>query len=287
MVMEVRKIAVIGAGLMGSGIAQVAAQSGFEVSIRDVDDLFVENGIASIKRNIKRMVKKEKITEADAEDILGRIRGTTDLKEASEKADVVIEAILENMEIKKELFRELEGICKEETIFASNTSSLSITEMASSTKRPEKFIGMHFFNPAPFMKLVELIRGYKTSDQTLDSIKRLSEQMGKTPIEVNEAAGFAVNRVLVPMMNEAMYAYMEGVASIEDIDTGMKLGANHPMGPFELADFVGLDTLLSVLETMYEEFGDPRYRPCPLLRKMVRSGNLGRKTGRGFYDYTG
>ncbi|MDY6966362.1 MAG: 3-hydroxybutyryl-CoA dehydrogenase [Halobacteriota archaeon] len=285
--MEVRKIAVIGAGLMGSGIAQVAAQSGFEVSIRDVDDLFVENGIASIKRNIKRMVKKEKITEADAEDILGRIRGTTDLKEASEKADVVIEAILENMEIKKELFRELEGICKEETIFASNTSSLSITEMASSTKRPEKFIGMHFFNPAPFMKLVELIRGYKTSDQTLDSIKRLSEQMGKTPIEVNEAAGFAVNRVLVPMMNEAMYAYMEGVASIEDIDTGMKLGANHPMGPFELADFVGLDTLLSVLETMYEEFGDPRYRPCPLLRKMVRSGNLGRKTGRGFYDYTG
>lgn len=284
--MEIKKICVLGAGLMGSGIAQVAAQAGFEVIIRDVEDRFVENGITGIKGNLARAVSKGKMDPDTADQIMDRIIGTTDLTMAAQDADMVIEAIIEIMEIKKQVYQELDNICKKETLFASNTSGLSITEMASATKRPEKVIGMHFFNPVPVMRLVELIRGFATSDDTLSIAKEFVEKIKKTAIEVKEAPGFAVNRILVPMINEAIFVLAEGIAKAEDIDNAMTLGANHPIGPLALADMVGLDTILLVLDGFHRELGEDKYRPAPLLRKMVRAGYLGRKSGKGFYDYT-
>ena len=283
--MEIKKVCVLGAGIMGSGIAQVVAAAGLEVTMRDIDDRFVEKGLEAIKFQLNRAVEKEKIEAEAATAIMNRIKGTTDMQEAAGEADFVIEAVVEIMEVKKEVFAELDAICKPGAIFASNTSGLSITEIASVTGRPDKVVGVHFFNPAPVMQLVELIRGYLTSDHSLATTKALVEKLGKTPIEVKEAPGFAVNRILCPMINEAIFVYSEGVARAEDIDQAMVLGANHPMGPLALADLVGLDTLLAVLEGLHQELGEDKYRPAPLLRKMVRAGHLGRKSGKGFYNY--
>lgn len=283
--MEVKRICVLGAGLMGSGIAQVAAEAGYDVVMRDIEDRFVQNGFTIIRKNYERAISKGKMTKEQCEGILGRIKGMVDLSQAVPGADVVIEAVIENMELKRKVYQELDRLCAPQTILASNTSGLSITEIASVTKRPEKVVGMHFFNPVPVMKLVELIKGQATSPETFELIKSLSVKMGKTPIAVNEAPGFAVNRILVPMINEAIFVLQEGIASAEDIDQGMVLGANHPIGPLALADLVGLDTLLSVQENLYKEFGDSKYRPCPLLRKLVRAGHFGRKSGRGFFNY--
>lgn len=280
-----KKVFVLGAGTMGAGIVQAFAAKGFEVIVRDIKDEFVERGIAGINKSLTKLVAKEKITEADKEAILSRISGTTDMKLAAD-CDLVVEAAIENMKIKKEIFAELDSICKPETILASNTSSLSITEVASATKRADKVIGMHFFNPAPVMKLVEVIRGAATSQETFDAVKEMSEAIGKTPVEVAEAPGFVVNRILIPMINEATFILQEGVAKVEDIDAAMKLGANHPMGPLALGDLIGLDVCLAIMDVLYNETGDNKYRASSILRKYVRAGWLGRKSGKGFYDYS-
>lgn len=282
---EIKTIGVIGAGTMGSGIAQVAAEAGFNVIMRDLEEQFVQRGLTAVEKNLARAVEKGRKSQSEADAVRGRISGTTRLEDLSE-ADFIIEAIIENMALKKELYEKLDAICKEETVLASNTSGLSITEMASATKRPQKVVGMHFFNPVPVMKLVEVIKGFDTAAETFDLTMELARQMGKEPIAVNEAPLFAVNRILVPMINEAAFVLMEGVATAEDIDRGMMLGANHPIGPLALGDLVGLDVLLAVMETIYHETGDSKYRPCPLIRKLVRAGHFGRKTGRGFYSYT-
>jgi 3-hydroxybutyryl-CoA dehydrogenase len=283
---DVKVIAVLGAGLMGNGIAQICAQAGYKVYMRDIEDRFVENGLKMIRRNLERGIKKGRITQEQVEEVLGRIHGTLDLEEAVKDADVVIEAIIENEDLKKKVFAEVDALVKPETVLASNTSGISITAMASATKRPDKFIGMHFFNPVPVMKLVEIIKGYLTTDETYQFIDTLSKKIGKETVLVNEAPGFAVNRVLIPFMLEAIFTIQDGVTTVPDLDKAIHLGLNHPMGPLTLLDFVGLDTTLFIADYFFEEFKDPKYRAPALLRKMVRAGTLGRKTGKGFYDYS-
>jgi 3-hydroxybutyryl-CoA dehydrogenase len=278
------KIFVIGAGTMGSGIAQVAAQAGNDVYLRDIDMKFVEKGLAGITKALAKQVEKGKLQAADKDATLKRIKGFVNLADGKD-ADVVIEAAVENLEIKKKIFAELDGIVQPNAILASNTSSLSITAVAAATKRPDKVIGMHFFNPVPVMKLVEVIRGQATSDATHQTVIDLAKKLGKEPVTVNEAPGFVVNRLLIPMINEAAYTLTEGVATAEDIDSGMKLGANHPMGPLALGDLIGLDVCLANMEVLHAEFGDSKYRPAPLMRKLVRAGHLGRKSGQGFFKY--
>ncbi len=278
------KIGVLGTGTMGAGIIQVLAQNGYEVYMRARRQTSVDGGMAKIEKNLSKMVAKEKITEDQKAEIMGRIHGSTDI-EVVKDVDLVIEAALEEMESKKALLAQLDELVRDDVIIATNTSSLSITELASATKRPDKIIGMHFFNPVPVMKLVEIIQGLGTSEETKETILELAKALGKTPVEVEEAPGFVVNRILIPMINEAVGILADGVADAEGIDNAMKLGANHPMGPLALGDLIGLDVCLAIMNVLYEEFGDPKYRPHPLLKKMVRAGKLGMKSGEGFFKY--
>jgi 3-hydroxybutyryl-CoA dehydrogenase len=282
--MDIKTVGVVGAGQMGNGIAQVAAFSGFQVVMSDIADNFVQKGLTTISKNLDRMVEKGKIPAQKKEEVMGRIKGTIQLQDMA-GVDFAVEAATENEPLKLQIFKDLERICRKEIILSSNTSSLSITKIASATQRPSQVIGMHFMNPVPVMQLVEIIRGLRTSQETYDTVKSLTEKMGKTPVEANDFPGFISNRILMPMINEAIYTLFEGVGTPEAIDTVMKLGMNHPMGPLALADLIGLDTCLAIMEVLYKGFGDSKYRPCPLLRKYVDSGYLGKKTGRGFYIY--
>ncbi|MDR7073884.1 3-hydroxybutyryl-CoA dehydrogenase [Fictibacillus barbaricus] len=282
--MSIQNIMVIGAGQMGSGIAQVCAMAGYDVILHDIKDEFVEKGIGTIQKNLNRQVEKGRMEEVEKEDILSRLTSSISLENAS-KADLVIEAIVENMDVKTQLFKMLDQFAPDHAILASNTSSLPITEIAAATARPEKVIGMHFMNPVPVMKLVEIIRGLQTADDVYETIEAVSKKLKKVPVEVNDFPGFISNRILMPMINEAIFAVYEGVATPEAVDEIMKLGMNHPMGPLTLADFIGLDTCLYIMETLQEGFGDDKYRPCPLLRKYVKAGWLGKKSGKGFYTY--
>ncbi len=281
---NIKQVTVIGSGTMGNGIAQVFASFGYNVTVVDLQQEFLDRAFAAITKSLDRIVKKGAITEDDKGSTLNRIKTSTDLDSAKD-SQLVIEAVTENLQVKLDIFKKLDSICGPDVVFASNTSSLPITQLAACTKRADKFIGMHFMNPVPMMKLIELIRGIATSDGTYALIAELSKKLGKTPVEVNDFPGFVSNRILMPMINEAIYAHMEGVGTVEAIDEVMKLGMNHPMGPLQLADFIGLDVCLSILEVMHSGLGDPKYRPCPLLRKMVQAGYLGRKSGRGFYTY--
>ncbi len=282
---DIKRITVLGAGTMGAGIAQTCSQAGFKVTMMDLTEDLVKGGFGRIRTPLEKRVERGKMTQEQVEDIIGGIKGTTDLRGAVKGTHFVIEAVFEDMRVKKEVLETIDDVCPPEVVFASNTSSLSVTEMASVTSRPDRFLGMHFFNPAPVMRLIELIRGSETSDETVALGRELSMKLGKEPVEVLETPGFVVNRILVPMMNEAFNLLLEGAASPEDIDKAMKLGTNMPMGPFELADFTGLDVGLAVMEVLQRETGDPKFRPSPLLRQYVRAGRLGRKTGRGVYDY--
>ncbi|MCH7965414.1 MAG: 3-hydroxybutyryl-CoA dehydrogenase [Bacteroidetes bacterium] len=282
--MEINKIAVIGGGTMGNGIAHVFAMKGFEVNLVEMKEELADKALATISKNLDRQIKKEMISEDDKKSILGRITKIIGVENTPVDVDLVIEAIYENKDVKSSIFNTLQLLIKSDSIFASNTSSISITELSVSN-RPDKFIGMHFMNPVPMMKLIEIIRGYSTSDETFNTIKELSEKLGKVPVEVFDYPGFVANRILMPMINEAVFALMEGVASKEDIDTVMKLGMNHPMGPLTLADFIGLDVCLAIIEVLYKGYNDSKYRPCPLLKKMVAANKLGRKTGEGFFKY--
>ena len=282
--MEIKKIAVIGGGTMGNGIAHVFAMKGFEVNLVEMKEELADKALATISKNLDRQIKKEIISEDDKKTILSRINKIIGVENTPIDVNLVIEAIYENKEAKTNIFNILQPLIKSDSIFTSNTSSISITELSVSN-RPDKFIGMHFMNPVPMMKLIEIIRGYSTSDQTFNTIKNLSEKLGKVPVEVFDYPGFVANRILMPMINEAVFALMEGVASKEDIDTVMKLGMNHPMGPLTLADFIGLDVCLAIIEVLYNGYNDPKYRPCPLLKKMVAANMLGRKTGEGFFKY--